>query len=263
MDLNLAGKVALITGGGSGIGLATAETLNAEQATTVLFDQNFDRFDKSAFAYPELVQTVTGDVRETKEIARLHQELKAQNQIPDILINCAGITGAQGDFSEISLDDWHEVFDINFFGAVNTVKEFLSDLREKNWGRVLFLASEDALQPYDDEIPYCATKAGLLALSKGLAKTLGPEGITANAVSPAFINTPMTDKMMKNRADGLNVSFDEAVQSFLKERRPFMTSSRRGYPEEVANVITFLCSEKADFVNGANYRVDHNSVGTI
>jgi len=263
MDLNLANKTVLITGGGSGIGLATAKALNEEEATTVLFDKKFDQFHETEFTHPQLVKTVTGDVVQPEELAQLHQELKEQQLTFNILINCAGITGAQGSFSEISLEDWHEVFDINLFGAVNTTKEFLSDLRENHWGRVLFLSSEDALQPYDDEIPYCATKAGLLALSKGLAKTLGPEGITANAVSPAFINTPMTDKMMQNRADELNVSFDEAIQSFLKERRPFMTSSRRGYPEEVANVITFLCSEKADFVNGANYRVDHNSVGTI
>lgn len=263
MNLNLAGKTALITGGGAGIGLATAKALNEEQVTTVLFDKSFARFDEADFADSQLVKTVTGDVKNPEELAKLHQELKKQEQTIDILINCAGITGAQGDFSEISLEDWHEVFDINFFGSVNTTKEFLGDLREKNWGRVLFLASEDALQPYDDEIPYCATKAGILALSKGLAKTLGPEGITTNAVSPAFINTSMTDKMMENRADELNVSFDEAIQSFLKEKRPFMTSSRRGYPEEVANVITFLCSEKANFVNGANYRVDSNSVGTI
>ncbi|GAA3015205.1 SDR family NAD(P)-dependent oxidoreductase [Tetragenococcus solitarius] len=263
MDLNLAGKTALITGGASGIGLATAKALNKEKVTTVLFDRNFDSFDITDFTDSQLVETATGDVKNPEELENLHHDLKTRQQTVGIIINCAGITGAQGDFSEISLDDWHEVFDINFFGSVNTTKEFLSDLRQKEWGRVLFLASEDAIQPYDDEIPYCATKAGILALSKGLAKTLGPKGITSNAVSPAFINTPMTDKMMQNRADELNVSFDEAIQSFLKEKRPFMTSSRRGYPEEVANVITFLCSEKANFVNGANYRVDDNSVGSI
>ncbi|GEQ37635.1 short-chain dehydrogenase/oxidoreductase [Tetragenococcus halophilus] len=263
MNLNLAGKTALITGGGSGLGLATAKNLNKEGVRTILFDKNFASFAENDFANKQLVETVTGDVRNPEELAKLHQDLKTQNKAVDIIINCAGITGAQGDFSDISLEDWQEVFDINLFGSVNVTKEFLSDLQEKKWGRVLFLASEDAMQPYDDEIPYCATKAGILALSKGLAKTLGPQGITSNAVSPAFINTPMTDKMMQNRADERNVSFDEAIQSFLKERRPFMTSSRRGYPEEVANVITFLCSEKASFVNGANYRVDDNSVGTI
>ncbi len=136
-------------------------------------------------------------------------------------------------------------------------------MRGKGWGRIVLLASEDAVQPYADELPYCAAKAAVLSLVKGLSKTYGSEGILVNAVSPAFIATPMTDKMMEKRSSELGVGVEEAISSFLDEERPFMELKRRGEPEEVAAVIAFLASERASFVNGSNYRVDSGSVATI
>ncbi|NMB10530.1 MAG: SDR family oxidoreductase, partial [Tissierellia bacterium] len=110
---------------------------------------------------------------------------------------------------------------------------------------------------------YCASKAGLLALSKGLSRTYAREGLLVNAVSPAFIHTPMTDAMMDKRAAQLGVDRDEAIRSFLQEQRPHLELERRGEPEEVAAVVAFLCSDRASFVTGSNYRVDAGSVATI
>jgi NAD(P)-dependent dehydrogenase (short-subunit alcohol dehydrogenase family) len=123
--------------------------------------------------------------------------------------------------------------------------------------------SEDASQPYDDELPYCAAKAGVLSFAKGLSRSYAQEGLLVNTVSPAFIHTPMTDAMMDKRAKQIGSSFDEAIESFLDEERPYMELKRRGEPEEVANVVAFLCSDLASFVNGSNYRVDSGSVATI
>ena len=127
----------------------------------------------------------------------------------------------------------------------------------------MFVASEDAVQPYDDELPYCAAKAGILALAKGLSRSYAGEGLLVNAVSPAFIATPMTDAMMDQRAEERGTSKDEAIASFLDEERPYMELDRRGEPDEVAAVIAFLCSDRASFVNGSNHRVDSGSVATI
>jgi NAD(P)-dependent dehydrogenase (short-subunit alcohol dehydrogenase family) len=127
----------------------------------------------------------------------------------------------------------------------------------------VLLASEDGVQPYVDELPYCAAKAGVLSLVKGLSKGYGPEGVLVNAVSPAFIATPMTDAMMDKRADERGTDRDEAIRSFLDEERPLMALKRRGEADEVAAVIGFLVSERASFVNGSNYRVDAGSVATI
>jgi NAD(P)-dependent dehydrogenase (short-subunit alcohol dehydrogenase family) len=145
---------------------------------------------------------------------------------------------------------------------VRVTREFLPELR-RGWGRLVFVASEDAVQPYANELPYCAAKAGILALSKGLSRAYAQDGLLVNAVSPAFIHTPMTDAMMRKRADRLGTSVNDAIGSFLDEERPFLELKRRGDPTEVAAVIAFLCSDAASFVVGSNYRVDGGSVATI
>lgn len=111
----------------------------------------------------------------------------------------------------------------------------------------MLLASEDGVQPYDDEIPYCAAKAGVLALAKGLSRTYAREGLLVNAVSPAFIHTPMTDAMMNKRSKELGVSFDEAIESFLDQERPIWSSNgaaslRRWLPSSLSYVRTRLPS---------------------
>jgi NAD(P)-dependent dehydrogenase (short-subunit alcohol dehydrogenase family) len=173
------------------------------------------------------------------------------------------VTGAQGLFHEISDEGWTTTLETDLLGPVRLVRRFLPSLRKGGWGRLVFLASEDAVQPYDDELPYCAAKAGILALAKGLSRSYASEGLLVNAVSPAFIHTPMTDAMMSKRADELGTTVAEAIRSFLAEERPYMELGRRGDPEEVASVIAFLCSDRASFVNGSNYRVDSGSVATI
>jgi len=100
-------------------------------------------------------------------------------------------------------------------------------------------------------------------LAKGLSRSYALEGLLVNAVSPAFVHTPMTDTMMEKRAKELGTSKDEAISSFLNEERPYLELKRRGEPDEVANVIAFLCSDLASFVVGSNYRVDGGSVATI
>ncbi len=130
--------------------------------------------------------------------------------------------------------------------------------------RALSLLSppDHAEQPYADELPYCAAKAAILNLSKGLSNSYAEHGIMMNAVSPAFIATPLTDAMMQKRAKEKGAGFDEAVASFLKEERPTLGLQRRGHADEVAAVV-FLCSKQASFITGLNMRVDGGSVATV
>lgn len=266
MDLGITGKKALVFGGDSGIGWHTAQMLLDEGVTVVVSDIDQDELNKSSAklkADEGKLHAFAADVTNVDQLAELHKNtLEAIGEI-DILVQLSGITGAQGLFHEIDDEGWTKTIEVDLMGPVRIVKEFLPDLRKGGWGRLILATSEDALQPYDDELPYCAAKAGVLAFMKGLSRTYATEGLLVNSISPAFISTPMTDAMMEKRSKELGVSFDEAIESFLDEQRPYMELKRRGLPEEVASVIVFMCSDRASFVNGSNYRVDSGSVATI
>lgn len=266
MNLGIAGKKALITGGDSGIGFETAKLLLAEGVTVVLTDRDPQKLEESAArldAPAGRLHAFAADITDVASVAELHHKTTDAVGAVDILVQSAGITGAQGLFHEIDDEGWTSTIETDLLGPVRVVREFLPDLRSGGWGRLVLLASEDAVQPYDDELPYCAAKAGILALAKGLSRSYASEGLLVNAVSPAFIHTPMTDAMMQKRSKERGESFDEAIASFLDQERPYMELGRRGEPEEVAAVIAFLCSARASFVNGSNYRVDSGSVATI
>jgi NAD(P)-dependent dehydrogenase (short-subunit alcohol dehydrogenase family) len=265
MDLGIAGKTALVFGGDSGIGWHTARLLLAEGTRVVLSDLDQGRLDAAAAQLhaPEgRLFAFAADVTSLEDLGGLRRRIEAEVGRIDILVQSSGITGAQGYFHEIDDAGWTSTLETDLMGPVRIVETFLPHLR-RGWGRLVFLASEDAVQPYDDEIPYCAAKAGVLALMKGLSRTYAKEGLTVNAVSPAFIRTPMTDAMMEKASKEQGISFSAAVERMLTEKRPFMAIKRRGEPEEVAAVIAFLVSAGASFVNGANYRVDAGSVGSI
>ncbi len=266
MDLGIQGRTALVFGGDSGIGWNTARILLAEGATVVVTDLDQGRLDTSADqleAPHGKLFAFAADVTDAESLAALHGKVRDAVGEIDILVQSSGITGAQGMFHEIDEQGWLDTIDVDLMGPVRITREFIGDLRNGGWGRIVYLVSEDASQPYDDELPYCAAKAGVLSFAKGLSRSYASEGLLVNTVSPAFIHTPMTDAMMDKRAKEQGTSFDEAISSFLDEQRPYMELGRRGEPEEVANVVAFLCSDLASFVNGSNYRVDSGSVATI
>ena len=266
MDLGISTRTALVSGADSGIGWETARLLLDEGVRVVITDIDQHSLDAAVERLGAPAGRVFGfaaDLTDVASITRMHARvLDAVGDI-DILVQSAGITGAQGFFHEIDDAGWTNTIEVDLMGPVRLVSAFLPSLRKGGWGRLVLLASEDAVQPYDDEIPYCSAKAGVLALMKGLSRTYAKEGLLVNAVSPAFIHTPMTDAMMQKRAETLRVSTDEAIESFLDEERPHMALKRRGEPHEVASVIVFLCSDNASFITGANYRVDAGSVATI
>ncbi|MDN5683013.1 SDR family NAD(P)-dependent oxidoreductase [Corynebacterium glyciniphilum] len=266
MDLEMSGRTALITGGDSGIGWHTAAALLAEGATVVLTDKDSDELQKAASALEAdsgRLHTFAADLTRLDDIEALRRHVAETAGHVDTVVHCAGVTGAQGLFHEIDDEGWVATLEIDLLAAVRVARAFLDDLRASGRGRLVFLSSEDAVQPYDDELPYCAAKAGVLAFSKGLSRTYAHEGLLVNTVSPAFIHTPMTDAMMDKRAAELGVDRDRAIESFLDNKRPYLALKRRGEPQEVASVIAFLCSDRASFINGANYRVDGGSVATI
>ena len=265
MDYGIKGKAAVVTGADSGMGFTTARMLLAEGARVVIADQFPDRIEAAARelgAYGE-VHPVVVDVTRTASVDALRDAAAAKLGAVDFLVNAAGVTGATGDFHTIGDEGWLDTLQILLMGTVRVARAFIPAMVERGSGRVILFGSEDAEQPYPDELPYCAAKAGILNLAKGLSKTYSKHGVLVNAVSPAYIATPMTDAMMEKRAKANGTGVDEAVASFLKEERPTLELRRRGRPEEVAALVVFLCSAQASFINGVNYRVDGGSVATV
>lgn len=270
MDLNIENKVAVITGSDSGIGLATAKNFVKEKAKVVLTDLDDGELKKAAEelyilgASKENVLTVKADLTNVSDVELLASEVKKVFGGADILVNCAGIRGAAGDFLNLSDDDWMKTVQVDLMIPVRVCRAFIPQMLEKEWGRIVLTASENALQPYEEESPYNACKAGVVNLGKCLSRQYSPKGkgILINCVSPAYIESPMTDTMMEKLAKEKGTNKQGAIDWFLENKRPFIATDRRGKPEEVANVIAFLCSEAASYVNGSNYRVDGGSVET-
>jgi 3-oxoacyl-[acyl-carrier protein] reductase len=265
MDFGIKNKVAVITGGNSGMGKATAKLLAAEGVKIALIDRTADRSKATAEEISKISETitVTADLRNLAEVEAAKQKILDHFGKVDILVNCAGITGSTKEFLKLTDEDWYETIDVDFMSAVRVCRAFIPSMQQQGWGRIVLIGSEDAVQPYTDEMPYCAAKAGVLNLTKNLSKVFAKDGILINSVSPAYIATPMTDAMMEKRAKEKGMSFDEAIETFLDEERPHLELHRRGKAQEVAAVIAFLCSQHSSFVVGANYRVDGGSVATV
>lgn len=265
MDLGITGRVAVVTGGDSGMGYACAELLLREGVKVVLSDKPGGDLAAAAGRLGELgeVETVEADLTKPEDVAEVAKAAQDRFGGAQILVHAAGITGATGEFLTLTDEDWHTALEVDFMGAVRVCRAVIPQMQAAGWGRIVLFCSEDAIVPYPDELPYCAAKAATLNLSKGLSKTYAKDSILVNAVSPAYVASPMTDAMMEKRAEENGTSFDEAVNSFLKEERPHIEVRRRGRPEEVAAAVAFLCSERASFILGTNLRVDGGSVPSI
>lgn len=266
MNLNIKGKTAVITGGDSGIGKSTAKFLAAEGVNIVLSDVDESgledalcEINKEDFEDVQIIG-IAADITKNEEVESLAKKVKEDFGGAHIVINAAGARGVAGDFLKLSDKDWMETIEVDLMGAVRVARAFIPQMLDLKWGRMIMIASENAYQPYVDESPYNACKAGIINLSKCLSRAYSKESILFNCVSPAYIETPMTDAMMEELADEKDISTEEAVEWFVKNKRPHIAMERRGKPDEVAATIAYLCSENASYINGANIRVDGGAV---
>jgi NAD(P)-dependent dehydrogenase (short-subunit alcohol dehydrogenase family) len=268
MDLGIERRVAVVTGADSGIGLATAKILASEGCTVVLTDRTEATLQAAAEEVRHEarrgagVLALSADLTDAHAVDELAATIKRRIGCVHILAHFAGSRGAAGDFLTLSDEDWLETIQIDLMAAVRVCRAFIPHMLDESWGRVLLTASENAVQPYPEETPYNSCKAGIITLAKGLSKAYSGRGVLINVISPAFIETPMTDAMMKSLAEERGTSVDDAVKWFLEHNRPGITLGRRGRPEEVAVVAALMVSELASFVNGCNWRVDGGSVQT-
>jgi NAD(P)-dependent dehydrogenase (short-subunit alcohol dehydrogenase family) len=265
MDLGLKGRVAIVTGSARGIGKAIAKVLLQEGCSVVICDIDKEELAKTESELRNYgnVLAVPTDVTDMDDVKRLVNTAVEKFGTIHILINNIGILGGEIPFHELSIEDWEAVYNVNIKGTVRVTKEVLPYMRKQKWGRIINIASEAASQPDDFKPHYDSSKAAIINLTKNLSKTYGKDGILVNAVSPATTWTPLVEEIFKKRAEKEGRSVEEIRDEFVRKERPNVVLRRLAEPEEIANVVVFLASEKASYVTGANYRVDGGSISTI
>ena len=216
-------RTALVTGGASGLGAATAERLRAEGLTVTTLDIS---------GPADLVADVTDE-------AALSRAARQVGPV-DVLVNSAGIVGANKPLLETTAPEWHSVFDVNVLGIVNTMRAFVPGMCQRGWGRVVNFASVAGKDGNPNLSIYSASKAAVIALTKSAGKELATTGVLVNAIAPAVIATPMNDSTAPD------------VLAYITSLIPM---KRVGRPEEVAELSAFLCSDRVSFSTGAVYDI--------
>jgi len=263
MDMGLAGKVAVITGGSVGIGLAVAEGLAAEGAHVVLAARGEDRVRKEArrIARQHGVKTlgVGCDVATAAGCEALVAATRKKFKGADILINNAG-TGSNETIQEAPDDKWQYYWDLHVMAAVRLARGFVPSMKARGGGVVLHNASICAVQPLWYEPIYNTTKAALMMFSKTLSTEVVGDNIRVNCVNPGLILTPDWKKTAQQLTADSGGDWEGYLQGVADEHAPIR---RFASPEELAHFFVFLCSDKASYSVGATYFVDGGMLKSV
>jgi len=254
MDLQLEGRKAFISGSTMGIGLAIATSLAEEGAHVVINgrSENSVSFARERIrnAVPDaIIEGFSGDLAGAGEADRLLRQVPTL----DILVNNLGIYEPKS-FEEISDADWRRFFEINVLSGIRLARAYLPGMKERNWGRIVFISSESGIQIPVEMIHYGVTKTAMLAVSRGIAETCAGTRVTVNAVLPGPTHTAGVDEFVAKLSGGK--SFADFEKEFFSKVRPTSLLQRFATPEEVASLVVYLCSPLSSATNGAALRVD-------
>jgi NAD(P)-dependent dehydrogenase (short-subunit alcohol dehydrogenase family) len=263
MHIDLSGKTALVTASTAGIGLATAIGLARAGATVIVNGRSQESVERARQAVLDAVpgaqvRGVAADLASAEGAAAL----AAAEPAADILVNNAGTYGP-APFFEIEDATWEHFYQLNVMSGVRLSRHYLKGMLEKDWGRVVFISSESGLNIPADMIHYGMTKTAQLALSRGLAKMAAGSGVTVNAVLPGPTLSEGVRGMLKDAALDAGTSVEEAANAFVRTHRASSILQRAASPEEVANMIVYVCSTQASATTGAALRVDGGVVDSI
>ncbi len=260
MDLQLNGKTALVTGSTAGIGLAIAKRLAAEGVEVVISGRSQAKLDAAAAEVGAIgaVRAVLADAATAEGAATL---IAAAPEV-DILVNNLGIYEAK-PFADVSDDEWHRFFEVNVVSGVRLARHYFPRMLARDWGRVIFIASESALLPPAEMIHYGMTKTAQLSIARGLAEQTRGTGVTVNSVLPGptrsegivdFIRSVVTDK---------DASEADREIEFFKTLRPLSLIQRLIEADEIGAMVAYLASPLAAVTNGAAIRAEGGIVPTI
>jgi NAD(P)-dependent dehydrogenase (short-subunit alcohol dehydrogenase family) len=254
MDLKLTNKLTLVTGSTKGIGFAIAAGLAREGARVIVNGRSQHSVDEALAKLREQVpdgraEGHAGDLSDPEAIATLVERHPAV----DVLVNNLGIFDPK-PFEDIPDADWQRFFDVNVMSGVRLSRAYLPKMKRKNWGRIVFISSESGIQIPVEMIHYGLTKTAQLALSRGLAESCAGTGVTVNAVLPGPTHSEGVDEFVNKLSGGK--PFAEFEKTFFETARPSSLLRRFTSPEEVANMVVYVCSEASSATNGAALRAD-------
>lgn len=251
MNLQLENKTALVTGSTKGIGFAIARLLAAEGAKVIVNGRSIASAQAAAAKLGPNARGMAADVSTAAGCAELVRQVPSV----DILVNNAGIFEPK-PFVEIPDADWERFYQVNVMSGVRLTRSYLPGMLQKNWGRVVFISSESGVQIPEEMIHYGMTKAAELALVNGIAQLTKQSGVTVNAVLPGPTASEGVSDFVNTLAAGAKQSAAEFEKEFFRTVRPSSLLQRFATVEEVANLVTYLCSPLASATNGAAVRVD-------
>jgi len=261
MNLHLDDKLALVTASTGGIGKEIATALAREGATVIVNGRTFANVDAAIADISALVpgaklEKLAADNGTAVGTAETFRQFSAV----DILINNLGIFEAVGFFDETD-DDWRRLFEVNILSGVRLARHYLKAMLAKTIGRVIFIASESAINSAPEMAHYSATKTMQLSVSRSLAELTKGTSVTVNTIMPGSTKTPGVTKFVQDIFPSL--SLEEAERRFMRENRPTSLIERLIDPKEIADFVTYVSSPLASAINGAALRIDGGLVRSV
>lgn len=257
VETHVEDRAVLVTGAGSGIGLATARLFAAEGARVFAADLN-----PAAAAEVDGVEVVEVDLAlPGGPESAVEKVIEAHGSV-DVLVNNVGVLRFRTGFLDVADDEWRSLLDINFFSMVRACRAVLPAMVSNGHGAIVSIASDQGRQPEPFAVDYGVSKAAVLMLSKALSKEFGPLGVRVNCVSPGPTRTPAWEVpggFIDSLAADFGVDRETAVTQFATEVKQ-IPLGRLGHPDEVARAVVFLASDLASNINGADLRVDGGTV---
>jgi NAD(P)-dependent dehydrogenase (short-subunit alcohol dehydrogenase family) len=263
MNYHLDHKLCLVTGSTAGIGLAIANALAGEGAKVIINGRTDDRVAEAIVQikkhHPHAkLEAFAGDLSQVDEVNEVYKRFPEV----DVLVNNLGVYEPK-PFEKITDADWHAIIETNFFSGVRLSRAYLPIMLNHNWGRIIFISSESAVQIPKEMIHYGVTKTMQIALARGLAETTMGTGVTVNSVLPGPTRSEGVEGFVKNMAREQGKSAAEVEKDFFKNVRPSSLIQRFATNEEVANLVAYVASPLSSATNGAALRVDGGVVKSI